>query len=241
MYTKRIVYIDRKVKFNMNPIEKEDKLDSEHNKKSLTKEEIIEILNSEAVASLKKPLVGALNRLGAGMPLWIHLAKGFGFTLLLSAGLIGYYIQWNAEIKQRQAETTARAVEQLQKTIDRKIEWQIKLNNAMVSLKETRAFIVLDCQNKHNLSNYEQQKLRLTARFKGIKAFIGSDNIFDQTVLNKLRDFINFDGNVTDVCSQDAPSELAWRQYLIDINNLTGESIKKDEDKLNHLNSLKEK
>lgn len=210
----------------------------ENKVKSLTKEDIIEILNSNVIASVKTPLVGALNRLGIGMPLWMQFIKGLGFTLLLAAGLIGYYIQWHAEIKQRQAETTARAVAQLQKTIDRKIEWQIKLNNSMVSLKSNAEMIQLDCKDNVPLSEHEVNRLRLLERVKVVYALMGTQYIFNEQVLNGARDYVNYDESILDLCAKDAPTEMSWRKILIQNNDLMGQSIKKDQELLNRLNSI---
>lgn len=121
----------------------------ENDSKGLTKQDLIELLQSDIVRSLKDSLAKALNRNCS--PLWIQIGRSLGFILLLGSGLIGYYIQWKVEIKQREAEVITRQAEQVQKSIDQKIEWQIKLNNAMVNLKETRSNIVLDCQYKHAL------------------------------------------------------------------------------------------
>ncbi len=213
----------------------------ENKSKSLTKEDIIEILNSDAVASLKKPLVGALSRLGVGIPLWVTLTKGLGFALLLAAGLIGYYIQWNTELMQRKAETTARAAAQLQKTIDRKIEWQIKLNNSMGSLKEKMELIKLKCDERVPMTKYEQNKIRLLERSKIVYAMMGIQYIFSEKVIDGAREYVLFDESVNDLCGKNAPSEMAWREILIKNNQLMGESIKEDEKKLNQLNSIKKK
>lgn len=82
-------------------------LEVEPTRKSLTKEDIIEILNTDTIISLKKSVINALNRPSTSS--WLLFAKGLGFSLLLFAGLIGYYVQWNTEIKQRQAETITRS------------------------------------------------------------------------------------------------------------------------------------
>lgn len=208
-----------------------------HHDKPLTKDDLIDLLNSKTVESIKKPLIGALNR--SGLHPGYHFIKGIGFTALLAAGLIGYYIQWNADIKQRQAEATNRVAEEIQQNINRKIEWQIKLNDSMVSLKENVEMIMLKCKYQIPISEYEKNEERLKSRYKVIEAFTGSQHVFGDKILDKYRDLINFDESVKNLCAPNAPTELEWRKYIIDINNLIAESISQDKKELERLNSFK--
>jgi hypothetical protein len=219
--------------------QKENKLQGEYTTRSLTKEDIIEILNSDAIVSLKRPLVGALNRLGIGMPLWIQFTRGLGFTLLLAAGLVGYYVQWHAEIKQRQAEITARAASQLQKTIDRKIEWLVKIDTALIGLKSNIEDIQLACKDNVSIPIHEQNQLRLKERQKIVYAAMGAQYIFNEDLLNNIREYVDFDESIEDVCAKNAPTEIEWRKKLIHNNELMGDSIRKDQDTLLKFNSLK--
>ncbi len=89
------------------------------------------------------------------------------------------------------------------------------------------------------MTSYKTDKERLTERYKVIQAFTESQHIFGSKILDKYREYIIFDESVPNVCSRDAPSELAWRNYIIDINTFISNSINIDEQKLHSLNSNK--
>ncbi len=209
-----------------NPAQ-EERGNNHTSNRSLSKDDILEIKNE---------IVGALEK-SKKRPGILDLFKGIGFTLVFTAGLLGYYIQWHADIKQRESDAKSRAAVQMQKTIDQKIEWMAKIGTAMANLKGNVERIQFECKHGKIPTTQEQDKSRLEERIKVLNASGGSQYIFNQEVLDGIRKYLIFDASINNVCVKNIEGEIEWRKILKEVNGTMGLSIKEDQNKLSKMNT----
>lgn len=218
----------RMIENGKNP-EQEERGNNHTSSRSLSKGDILEIKNE---------IVGALEK-SKKRPGILDLFKGIGFTLVFTAGLLGYYIQWHADIKQRESDAKSRAAVQIQKTIDQKIAWMEKINIVAANLKGNIERIQLGCKNGKPLSIEGQSSSKLEERIKVLNVVSASEYIFNREVGNVLRKYLVFDAETKDVCAPNIDGEMEWRKILIKANELMGQSIKYDQKELIKLNTTK--
>ncbi len=129
----------------------------------------------------------------------------------------------------------------MQKTIDQKIEWLVKIGKAMANLKGNVERIQFACRYGHSPSIEEQNKSRLEERIKVLNATMGSQHIFNEDVINGSRKYLIFDASIPDVCAKSINGEIEWRKILIEVNDIMGLAIRRDQQKLNEINSISKK
>ena len=104
-------------------------------------------------------------------------------------------------------------------------------------MRKVRYHIVLHCKNGHPVTLEKQELMRFNARNAVALAFTGSRFVFNDAVEKKLDELTAFDESIKDVCAKGAPGDNKWRQYLIEINNLMGHSIREDQNSLIELSN----
>jgi hypothetical protein len=154
--------------------------------------------------------------------------KGIGFTLALASGLFGYFLKANSEADDRKTEIIHRIIEQ-------KREAGVRIANGILDLRKTGYLIKYGCDHKKPISPYSQGKERFLARFELVKSCTGIRELLGDEVFKTCLDLIAFDESITDVCSNIAPGDQEWRDYLIKINKQIHESLIKDREKLEQL------
>lgn len=217
----------------------QDKFESHHNHNRgrresdrLTKHDILDILKHDAVAQTLEQFFKR-NR-------WAQFFKTLSFVLMAALGVGGFYLAWDSNRQENYAaeirEQNQRQAADLEQKIKTKLEWMRQINKTILDMRQVRQFIIFRCIfNYHPLNQYEQQVLRYEAQTTVIKAYTGSRFIFNDAVENKTRELIHFDETIKDVCAKNAPSDEIWHQYQRSLDDLMGQSIKDDEDKLKKL------
>ena len=154
--------------------------------------------------------------------------KGLGYTLAIGIALVGALLTWNAQISVSQSDS-------LQQQINRKIDWMVKVNDGATAIREAQRNIVLECQYGKPPSQYEQDKTRVEARYQFIRSANGVGEIFGEKTLELVRNFVQFDESVPDVCSKSAPRHNAWLKREIFMILTMQNSIDKDKKRLESL------
>lgn len=112
------------------------------------------------------------------------------------------------------------------------MEWMRRADLAVMNMRKTREMIVIHCQYHLPRNIYQEKIDRINAQYEIIKTFVGINFIFDNQVLDKIHQLMQFDKSINDVCDQSAPSDDAWYKYAVEIDNLMGNSITNDKLKL---------
>lgn len=183
--------------------------------KHFNKKDVIDILQSDAVQNIFNKITPKQHKV-------FQFFRGVGFVLAIIGGLAGYYMSWLSDQDNRK-ET------QIQTSINRHIEWLRSVDNAAMELRKTVHLIKLDCEYGKYLSLYEQDKKRFLVRYKVALAMSGVSYVFNNKVLQALRDLTNFDESVNDVCAKNAPPDEEWEHRFAAVNNFIGQVIKEEQ------------
>lgn len=123
----------------------------------------------------------------------------------------------------------------IQENIRRKIAWMKKIDASIINMRKVRYHIILQCRNNQPISAYQQELQRFNSRVVVANAFTGSKFVFNDTLGQKGIEITTFDESVKDVCAANAPHDIKWREYLHEIDNIMGQSIRQDQEMLSNL------
>ncbi len=167
---------------------------------------------------------------------WVKLLKIFVYFLTAVFAIAGFYLAWQSNMENNKAAEIRAEQEsrnlQLTEQIKYKITFWREITDAIIQMRKTREYIVLRCQFGMPYTAYEQNRLRFEASYNTVKVITGTNRIFNQEVYEKLRQLVEFDKSVADVCAANAPSDEKWENYLHQIDSLIGKSIEEDQVKL---------
>lgn len=214
-------------------------MSSDHEKRNLDqsslKDEIIGLIKHDEVDALIQRFLTHAKKIHRTKVIINSIVILLGFLI----GIGAFYLAYQASADETLI-ATKKAYDQerslnIQENIRRKIQWMRKLDSAVINLRIVRDHIVLQCKYNQPISAYRQELLRDNARFVIINAFTGSNFVFNDALYQQAPALIAFDESVKDVCAANAPHDIKWREHLIAINNIMGQSIRKDQEMLNNL------
>ncbi len=194
----------------------------------LTRDDIIEILKNETFYNTLHQFIEHNQK----TQFW----KTVSFVMMAFLGIGGFFLAWQSNLDANQVEATRLHDERMRGQIDRKIKnkiaWMREADQAMIELRKTREFIVLNCKYHHPFSLYDQTLLRSRARFDLNKAFTGIDFVFNEQVHDQFHKYIEFDENIPDVCAPNTPNDAVYLKASHNLISLMGKSIQQDEENL---------
>ena len=211
--------------------------DQERPGKSSLKEEIISLIKHDDVEILFKRYLNNAKKIHRTKVVTNSIVVLLGFLIGIGAFYLAYESSANetkvATIKAYDAERAS----SIRAGIERKIQWMEKINSSIINMRTIRYNIVLGCKNKKPISSFKQNLLRSNARFNVILSSTGNQYVFNDALNTKIHDLLVFDENVVDVCSKSAPGDAKWRQYLQEINDIMGDSIRDEQNRLKEIDS----
>jgi len=205
------------------------------NKPTSIKNEIIALIKHDEVEQLFKRFLSHAQKSHRSKVIINAIVIFLGFLIGIGAFYLAYQASTDeTAIANKRAYDQAKAIN-VAATVRRKIEWMKKMNSSVINMRKVRYHILLRCKHGHPDSLEKQELLRLNAALDVIHAFTGSQFIFNDAVQKKVDQLIKFDRSVKNVCAKGAPKDDKWRAYLIEIDNLMGQSIKEDQETLMEL------
>ncbi len=147
------------------------------------------------------------------------------FSILIAAG--SFYLAHEATYYNKEAELIRHEKEE-------KITWMRQIDTAILNMRKLRYDIVRECTYGTPMPLKEQEALRMAAMFEFMKAHVGARFIFSEEMQNKARELVQFDYSVKDICATDAPSDSAWKQLMLEMDDIMGKSLQEDNKRLLH-------
>lgn len=203
--------------------------------KSSLKDEIIGLIKHDEVDALFKRYLRHVKKVHRMKLIINSIVILLGFLI----GIGAFYEAYQASVEQTEIATKTELDRDLstdlQAKIDRKMRWMQKINGAVINMRKVRYHITLQCKYNKPISAYEQKVKRFNARYKLVLLATGNQFIFNKNLNMKIHQLVAFDESVKNVCLKNAPKDNQWQKYSIEINNIMGDSIKKEQIKLRNL------
>lgn len=204
--------------------------------KSSFKDEIIGLIRHGEVNAFIQRLQADAKKAHRTKIIINSLVIFLGFSIGIGAFYLAYQASANQTLVAIQRAYDQEKSLNIQADIRRKIEWLKKIDAAIINLRKLRYRIILQCKYNKPISAYQQALLRENARWVVANTLSGSKFVFNDALEQKVSELNAFDESVKNLCGKNAPKDIKWREYLIAIDNIMGQTIRKDQDRLYNLN-----
>ena len=167
---------------------------------------------------------------------WKYGSFLIGLIVTLAVVFASWHTDSTKDKESSMRDYNQRQAEIIQRTIDQKIALMKRVDNAMINLRRVNALIIERCKYNNSYTLEQQKLMRINSRYAIAKENTGLHLVFNLEAEKAVAALVDFDEYIiSDLCSKNVPDDWAWRSKMRHANDLMGQLIKEDQEKLNAL------